>query len=379
MPRDNAEAAAPRRSPPTIESMPTAPPAATESRRGTAPLAYFWGDDAYGLEAALDAFRNDADRFPDGAPERWRPEAERTEPARLLAEIRERLATGSMFGGGSVAILRGAGGLIRSNEARGLLLGALETIASGNGLAIVEETDSGVKDPPSKTLADAIRAAGGDVRWLKAPREGELAAWIEQRAREREIRLGPGVARELATRVGGFVREGDVERQQQGRIAVMELEKLTLRHAPGEPVTVDDVQELVAEAVPGSMWAFVDAVGMRQGARALDFLERLIQDKPAPVLLAVLHRRLRELIEVQDRLERGEAPGSLVRSMRLMPFRAETLARQARGWTGPELDRALAGLVELDAHVKGVGGRRSSDARDRLAFDLWITDRVAPG
>jgi DNA polymerase III delta subunit len=236
-----------------------------------------------------------------------------------------------------------------------------------------------VKDPPSKTLGDAIRAAGGDVRWLKAPREGELAAWIEQRAREREIRLGPGVARELATRVGGFVREGDVERQQQGRIAVMELEKLTLRHAPGEPVTVDDVQELVAEAVPGSMWAFVDAVGMRQRARALDFLERLIQDKPAPVLLAVLHRRLRELIEVQDRLERGEAPGSLVRSMRLMPFRAETLARQARGWTGPELDRALVGLVELDAQVKGVGGRRSSDARDRLAFDLWITDRVAPG
>jgi hypothetical protein len=64
--------------------------------------------------------------------------------------------------------------------------------------------------------------------------------------------------------------------------------------------------------------------------------------------------------------------------MRLQPFRAETLARQARGWTGPELDGALEGLVELDAQVKGVGGRRSSDARDRLAFDLWITDRVAP-
>jgi len=359
--------------------MPTNPSPATESARGTAPLAYFWGDDAYGLEAALDAFRNDASRFPDGPPERWRPEAERSEPARLLGEIRERLATGSMFGGGSVAILRGAGALIRSNDARALLLGTFETMAPGNGLAIVEETESGVKEPPSKTLAEAIRNAGGEVRWLKAPREGELAAWIELRAREREIRLAPGVARELATRVGGFVREGDVERQHQGRIAVMELEKLTLRHAPGEPVSVADVEVLVSEAVPGSMWAFVDAVAMRQRARALELLERLIDDKPAPVLLAVLHRRIRELIEVQDRLERGESPGSLVRSMRLVPFRAETLARQARGWTGPELDGALAGLVELDAQVKGVGGRRSSDARDRLAFDLWITDRVAPG
>jgi DNA polymerase III delta subunit len=359
--------------------MPTALSPATTAPPGTAPLAYFWGDDAYGLEAALDAFRNDPARFPGGPPERWRPEAERTEPGRLLGEIAERLATGSMFGGGSIAILRGAGGLIRSNDARDRLLGAFETIAPGNGLAIVEETESGAKDPPSRTLADAVRGAGGEVRYLKAPREGELAAWIEARARERGISLATGVARELATRVGGFVREGDVERQHQGRIAVMELEKLALRHAPGEPVTVDDVQALVAEAVPGSMWAFVDAVGMRQRTRALELLERLIDDRPAPVLLAVLHRRIRELIEVQDRLERGESPGSLVRSMRLAPFRAETLARQARAWTGPELDRALTGLVELDAQVKGVGGRRSTDARDRLAFDLWITDRVAPG
>jgi DNA polymerase III delta subunit len=361
----------------TIEAVPSNSPSPAPAA-GSAPLAYFWGDDAYGLDAAVEAFRADTARFPDGAPERWRPDAERSEPGRLLAELRERLATGTMFGGGSLAILRGAGGLIRSNEQRDLFSEALVSLAPGNGLAIVEETESGAKDPPSKVLAEAIRAAGGEVRRFEAPRQDALAAWIEQRARERSIRLAGGAARELATRVGGFVREGDVERQQQGRIAVMELEKLALRHAEDEPVTVDDVQALVAEAVPGSTWAFVDAIGMRQRVRALELLERLIEDKPAPVLLAVLHRRLRELIEVQDRLERGESPGSLVRSMRLVPFRAETLARQARAWTGPELDAALEGLVELDALVKGVGGRRSTDARDRLAFDLWITDRVAP-
>src|SRR2546426_4905947 len=132
--------------------------------RGTAPLAYYWGDDAYGLDAAVDVFRADPARFPDGAPERWRPETERTEPGRLLGEIRERLATGSMFGGGSLAILRGAGALIRGSEQRQQLLGAFETLAPGNGLAIVEETESGVKDPPSKVLAEAIRVAGGEVR-----------------------------------------------------------------------------------------------------------------------------------------------------------------------------------------------------------------------
>lgn len=352
---------------------------ATATARGTAPLAYFWGDDAYGLDAAVDAFRNDATRFPDGPPERWRPDVDRGDPGRLLGEIRERLGTGTMFGAGSLAIIRGAGPLIRSGDGRKALIGALADVAPGNGLAILEETESGAKEPPSKPLSDAIRERGGDVRQLQAPRQDSLASWIELRARERQIRLGPGAARELAQRVGGFVREGDVERSQQSRVAVSELEKLALRHAPGEAVTVVDVQALVAEAVPGSVWAFVDAVGMRQRSRALELLERLIEDKPAPVLLAVLHRRLRELIEVQDRLERGESPGSLVRSMRLQPFRAETLARQAKGWSAHELDAALDGLVELDAQVKGVGGRASTDARDRLAFDLWITDLVAPG
>jgi DNA polymerase III delta subunit len=349
----------------------------TATARATAPLAYFWGDDAFGLEAAVEAFRKDPNRFPAGPPDRWRPE-ERPESGRLLGEIRERLATGSMFGAGSVAIVGGLGTQVRSTAGKDELAAILATVAPGNGLAIVEETESGGREAPSKIVADAIRNAGGVVVQLQAPREGALAAWIETRAREREIKLGPGAARELATRIGGFIREGDVERQQQGRIAVMELEKLALRRADDSPVTPDDVRELVAEAVPGSMWAFVDAVAMRQRARALELLERLIEDKPAPVLLAVLHRRIRELIEVQDRLERGETPGSLVRSMRLVPFRAETLARQAKGWSGPELDGALEGLVDLDAQVKGVGGRRSTDARDRLAFDLWITDRVAP-
>jgi DNA polymerase III delta subunit len=95
------------------------------------------------------------------------------------------------------------------------------------------------------------------------------------------------------------------------------------------------------------------------------------------VLLAVLHRRIRELIEVADRLASGESPGSLVRSMRLQPFRAETLARQAHGWTPGELDRALEGLLELDAAVKGVGGSSLGDAATRLAFDLWVTERAA--
>jgi DNA polymerase III delta subunit len=361
-------------------------------------LAYYWGDDGFGIEEAIEAFRADPARFPGDAPLRWRVRAEAGDSGRVLAEIGARLATATMFGAGTLAILSNGGQLIRRGTERDSFVALLELIAEGNGLVVAEETDGSRKDPPSKPLADAIRAAGGEARRFEAPREGGLAAWIERRARDRRIVLGPGAARELATRVGGFVREGDIDRRNQGRLAVMELEKLRLLHAedggtgPGAPsttdaagagasgpVTVDDVRALVPEVVPGSVWAFVDAVGMRQRSRALGLLERLFETTPEPVLLAVLHRRLRELVEVADRVSRGEAPGSLVRSMRLQPFRAETLARQARGWTVEELAAALEALLALDARVKGVGGTVSGDGQIRLAFDLWVSDLVAPG
>ncbi len=348
-------------------------------------VAYFWGDDGYGIEAAVEGLRQDPASFPGGPPERWRLRAEAGETGRAIAELRERLATATLFGSGTLAILSNAGSLVRRGEDRDAVVAAIDLLAEGNGLVVAEETDSGRKEPPSKALADAVRAAGGPVRRFDAPREGALAAWIETRARERDIALGPGAARELASRVGGFVREGDVDRRQQGRLAVSELEKLALRHATGAPeagavaVTADDVRDLVAEAVPGSIWAFVDAVGMRQRTRSLELLERLLDATPTPVLMAVLHRRIRELLEIADRLAGGETPGSLVRSMRLQPFRAETLARQARAWTVAELSAALEALLELDALVKGVGGATAGDASVRLAFDLWVTDRVSAG
>ena len=350
-------------------------------------VAYFWGDDAYGIDAAVETFRRDPLRFPGGVPERWRIRADNTDPMRLLGELRTRVATGTMFGAGTIAILSNAGPLVRKGTDRAFLIETIGLIADGNGLVVAEETDSGKKDPPAKSLAEAVRAVGGDVRRFEAPREGGLAAWIEARARERKIPLGQGAARELATRVGGFVREGDVDRRNQGRLAVMELDKLSLLHAStgtdvgsASPVTVEDVRALVPEAVPGTVWGFVDAVGLRQRTRALDLLEPLLDGTPEPVLLAVLHRRLRELIEIADRVSGGETPGSLVRSMHLQPFRAETLARQAQAWTVQELTSAMEGLLDLDARVKGVGGATAGDGQVRLAFDLWIADRVgSPG
>ena len=343
----------------------------------TAPIAFFWGDDSFAIEAASEAFRRRPDLFPLGAPERWRVRGEDAAPGRLLGEIQERLATGAMFGAGTLAVLTGAGPLVRRGEDRAALVAILGLIAPGNGLVVAEETESGRKEPPHKPLVEAIRAMGGVEAAFRAPKAGELTGWIDRQARERGITLGPGAARELAARVGGFVTEGDIDRRRQGQLAVMELDKLALYRIDGAPVSVDDVRTLVSEAIPGSVWGFVDAVGMRNASRAVELGERLIEVTPAPVLVAVLHRRIRELLEIADRIRSGERPQDLPRSMKLNPYRAEQLVGQASRWTVGELRRALEGLLELDAMAKGMPGTPAGDAQHRLAFVRWISELVA--
>ena len=145
-------------------------------------------------------------------------------------------------------------------------------------------------------------------------------------------------------------------------------------------MTVDDVRALVPEAIPASVWAFSDAVGERRRDQALDLLGRLLDVTPEPVLTTVLHRRIRELLEMNDRLASGERLPSAAKAMGIASeYRAQTLAAQARGWTVPELRAALDGVLELDAMVKGVPDTGQDAAQRRLAFTLWVIDHVDRG
>jgi DNA polymerase III delta subunit len=342
----------------------------------TSPLAYLWGDDELSAARALDRLAADL-AVDSGAPlERWELRGDRNAATGQLADLHERVATPVMFGGGTLAIVTNAGALTVRTEHRDAILAAIGLVAPGNALVVVESSPSGARAPAQRRLADAIAAAGGSVREFRSPRAGALAGWIEAEARERGLKLAPGAAKVLAERVGGFVQEGDAERRQQTRIASMELDKLALYRGAGV-IGPDDVRALVAEAVPGTVWGFTDAVGERRPERALELLERLLETTPEPVLLAVLHRRVRELLELGDRVAAGERLPAAAKAMGITSeFRARTLSTQAAAWTTAELVSALDGLVELDAAVKGAPGSEVDEAQRRLAFGLWVVDHV---
>jgi DNA polymerase III delta subunit len=342
----------------------------------TSPLAWFWGDDDLSAARAVDRLAKALEAEVGSPLEHWEMRGSMDRAASQVAELNERVATAVMFGGGTLAIVTGVGALAKTSERRDELIRTIGLIAPGNGLVFLEATKTGAKAPSPKKLVDALQAAGGTVRPFVTPKAGSLTGWIENEAREQGMTLGPGAAKEIAQRLGAFVTQGDVERRNQTWMAAGELGKLAL-YRDGAPVTVDDVRALVPEAIPASVWAFSDAVGERQRDKALDLLARLLDATPEPILTNVLHRRVRELLEMNDRMASGERLPAAAKAMGIASeFRAQTLAGQARAWTVPELHAALDGVLELDAMVKGAPDTGQDAAQRRLAFTLWVVDHV---
>ncbi len=344
----------------------------------TAPLAYYHGVDRFQLDAAADGLGRRA-AGPEGEPlERWQP---RDASDTTIDAISERVSTGAMFGGGTLAVIDPSAHL-RSKDGRAALLALVDVVAPGNALAFVDQVD----DLPSErkpldasrsALRAAIIAAGGEFRLVPALTQGSLTRFIEDRAKVTGVRLGRGAAQALAERIGGFVRDGDVTHDRLGQLAAGELAKAGLYRLDAE-ISPEDIRALVPEVIPSSRWALTDAVGMRR-ADASDQLDRALAAHPEPVLIVLLHRRIRELLELADRLAGGASLQVAARAMKLHEFRARTLETQARRWTPAELEAALGGLLELDATVKGSGTGGSGERARQLGFSLWLSEFVIRG
>ncbi len=356
-------------------------------------MAYFRGEDAFGLERAVIELAGQLG--PPGQPlEVWDASMEdhagdaagstaARRRDRIVGEIETRLATAPLFGGGTLVTVRQPEPILRESAARDRLLRLVETVPMGNGLCFVELLAASGRAPAATTvLAEAVQHAGGVIREFPVPSRERMEAWIAVRGKEVGVTLGPGAARLLTERIGGYVREGDVDRRRQTELADRELQKLAL-YRPDGTITRQDVAELVAEAVPGSAWAFLDAVGSRRAADATILAERLLADAvPVPVLVAQLHRRLRELAIVRDHLDSGTRGPALMRAMRLQPYRAQKLQEQAARWTPEALRDALDGLMELDLTSKGItldgSTRQMSPARTALGLQQWLAEVIGP-
>ncbi len=191
-------------------------------------------------------------------------------------------------------------------------------------------------------------------------RKDELPSWIEQRARERGVRLAPRSIAALAQTVGPNLWMMDNE-----------LEKLAV-YAGGEVVEPETVATIVSVAQETRIWDLTDAVVAGDERKALGAMRALLADGEAPQwILFMIARQFRQLVLVKDLRERGVRAEEVARSAGVPSFRLSAVGAIASRYSWNALRAMYSRMLEADLNVK----RGLSD--DEPSLQLLIHDLCA--
>jgi DNA polymerase-3 subunit delta len=239
------------------------------------------------------------------------------------------------------------------------LVPALAAMPPDTTIAFFAREEGRYKAP--KALIEAVKGAGGDVREEATMKTKELPKWLQGEA----ARIGATLERDAAQALVGQV--GD--RQQR---LLREVEKLAIEHGPDAHLMLEHVEAAAAHSAERQVWSLVDALVAGNGRKATSaFLELRAQGESMPRLVPLMARRVRDVLAIALRLEAGESPAEIKKTVKGSPWAADRRISEARATDADTLRRAIVVLAELE-----LGTRRANEpAEDTLA--LRAIDAIA--
>jgi len=232
----------------------------------------------------------------------------------------------------------------------------LPTMPESARLFFVERVALSEKNP----LLKMAKELGGKVHVFSSPTGAELTAWIEKRVRAAGGTISPRAAETLGAFVGGNLRQ-----------LAQEIDKL-IAYAGERTIQDGDVQLLVADAREVKIWTLTDALAARNRDHALGVLHQLIDDgEQPPVLMAVISRQFRSLLQIKELAEQRLAPEAIASQLHMHPFVVKNAVLTARSFSNERLDAIFHHLLAADLAVKT--GRLDPT----LALDLLVVEITA--
>lgn len=202
----------------------------------------------------------------------------------------------------------------------------------------------------------------GTVLESEALKSWQVADWVSERLRERQLEMERGAERYFAEAAGLMdpVSLGFLDK---------EMEKLELL-AQGRCVTEKEVREAFSNVPEVSGFAILDAIDARDAKRALYLLERhLAENTYLPPLLAILAGHVRRLAQTKLLLAKGVRGRQLAGPLGLKnPYMAERVGRAAAGYDYRLLQRVYISLSEADYCLKT--GQRGADMLEQAVIAL---------
>jgi len=147
------------------------------------------------------------------------------------------------------------------------------------------------------------------------------------------------------------------------------VEKLVLALPEGAPIEIEDVEEMAAGSAERKVWTLADALVARDpDAATRAYLELRGQGERLAGLLYLMLRRVRDARGVAVRLEAGESPGAIRKSLRMPPRAAERFVTDVGATDAEQLGRAVIALADVELATRG--GAEGVLAEDTRALEL---------
>lgn len=214
----------------------------------------------------------------------------------------------------------------------------------------------------SKPWSDWIKE--GRVLKLGALESGEAAAFVEDLAREKGLRLESGLAPILAARVGG--NPGVLRRT----VEVLDL------LAEDRRVDEERLNQATFRLVEQNLFVWSQAWQKGQVSQALAALRQALEDDPggAPLqLLGQARREVDRLARLQEVRDSGEAGTSMTQALGLNPRQSwlvEGLQRTLDRIRPAGLRRLMAQVNQADRDLKGMAVPGSGSPLTSLTLEL---------
>lgn len=218
------------------------------------------------------------------------------------------------------------------------------------------------RDTAPAKLAKAVKAASGEVYEFETPKAREMPRMLVGEAQRLGFRLDPAAARLLVERMGA-----NPLRLRN------ELERLALWAGERGQVSIEDLEEMVADTSEAAVWSLSDALIEGDAAAALRIGERLIgQGENVTGLIYGLASRLRSACAAAAQLEEGIPPKQVESSLKMHPYAAKQLVSRLRDADLADLRTATETLADLELWCRG-----GADYGDELALTIALRKAAA--
>lgn len=195
-----------------------------------------------------------------------------------------------------------------------------------------------------KKLADAVKAAGGEVVDTGAGRGKERRDWVLDRIRASPVDLDRSARDAVLDRLGD-----DVDRV--GSL----LDTLVATYGDGATLGEGEVAPFLGEAGQVPPWELTDAIDKGDIAAAIDRLHRLMgagEMHPLQVM-AILHRHYRQVLRLEGSGAADDKAAAALLGLKGSTFLAKKALGQARRLGHERVAQAFALLSGADLDLRG--------------------------